>query len=225
VHEWRNLGMEASRIIGALLKNITIDTEEAIYRHLLPDLLDVLDASGVIMVVEGRRYVYGDLPSHADTDDLILWLNSQSAAESVSCNHLGERFPSANRYADVVSGLLATPLSAYMSNSIVWLRKEKLRTVHWAGRPEKIFHEDAAGVRLSPRKSFEAWQEIWRGRSAPWSHIEVEAAKSIALALTQGLAQKAQLELAQAEKNARMKRYVKSVNTGRFLKIVRSRYI
>lgn len=200
VHEWRNLGMEASRIVGALLKNITIDTEEAIYRHLLPDLLDLLDASGVIMVVEGRRYVYGDLPSHADTEDLILWLSTQSAAETVSCNHLGERFPSATRYAEVASGLLATPLSEAMNNCIIWLRKEKLRTVHWAGRPEKIFHEDAAGVRLSPRKSFEAWQEIWRGRSAPWSHIEVETAKSIALALTQGLAQKAQLELAQAEK-------------------------
>jgi diguanylate cyclase (GGDEF)-like protein/PAS domain S-box-containing protein len=200
VHEWRNLGMDASRIIGALLKNITMDTEEAIYQHLLPDLLNLLDATGVIMAVEGRRYVYGDLPSHADVDALNAWLSTQSAFDSLSCNHLGERFSPADGYADVASGLLATPLSVDMNNCIIWLRKEKLRTVHWAGRPEKIFHEDEAGVRLSPRKSFETWQETWRGRSEPWSHIEIETAKSIALALTQGLAQKAQLELAQAEK-------------------------
>lgn len=199
-HEQMNLGMEASRIIGELLKNITTAPEGTVLRHLLPDLLVLLGASGVIMAVEGKHYAYGEVPEPAVIGDLFAWLSSQSATELFSCDYLAQHFAPSIAYADIAAGLLATPLSIEMSNCILWLRKEKLRTVRWAGNPEKIFLKDPFGVRLSPRKSFETWTESWRGRSASWSHAEIQTAKSIALALTQGLAQKNQLEQAQAER-------------------------
>ena len=199
IHEQRSLGMEANRIIGELLKNITTDPEGAIYNFLLPNLLVLLDATGVIMLVEGKSYTHGEVPVPSAISNLLDWLGSQSATEVFSCDHLTQYFPPADAYADIAAGLLATPLSAEMRNCILWLRKEKLRTVHWAGSPEKIFHKDPVGVRLSPRKSFETWTESWRGRSTPWSHVETETARTIALALTQGLAQKYKLEREQEE--------------------------
>ena len=192
--ERQNLGMGASRIIGELLKNITSDSEESVLQGLLPDLLVLLDASGVIMVVEGKHYVHGDVPEPDAAHELIAWLGRQSSNGLFSCDHLEKQFAPAGAYTNIASGLLATPLSTEMSNCILWLRKEKIRTVHWAGNPEKIFLRDPAGIRLSPRKSFESWTESCRGQSNSWTQVEIETARSIALGLTEGLSQKSKLD-------------------------------
>src|SRR3954447_12097010 len=36
--------------------------------------------------------------------------------------------------------------------------------------------EEAGGMRVHPRKSFEAWKETVRGRSLPWRQSEIESA-------------------------------------------------
>lgn len=193
--EQHNLEKKALFVVGELLKNISKNSELLIFQPLLPELLTLFNASGVILVVEGKCHLHGVVPGAEAITDLLVWLGSQPAAEMFCCDQLEQHFPPASAYADIVAGLLAIPLSREMRNCIIWLRKEKLRTVHWAGRPDKILDEDMAGVRLSPRKSFELWAETWRGRSEPWSPVETATACVLALALTEGLAQKRQLEL------------------------------
>jgi len=200
VHEQGNLGLEASRIIGELLRNITTDTEGAIYQYLLPGLLDLLDATGVIVAIEGKHYVAGYVPESAAISELLVWLGSQAEKEFYSCDYLARHFTPATAYAEIAAGLLATPLSSEMHNCILWFRKEKLRTVQWAGNPEKTVLKYEAGVRLSPRKSFEKWTESWHGRCESWSYAETEIARFVSLALTHGLSQKKQLERAQEER-------------------------
>lgn len=200
IQEQQNMGLEASRIIGDLLKNITADSVSALMRHLLPELLVLLNATGIIGVVEGKQYVNGDVPEPAQVFELLSWLASQPSTESFSSDYLSLDFSPAAAYPEIASGVLASPVSSDMRNCIVWLRKEKLRTVNWAGKPEKIFQNDPAGIRLSPRKSFENWTELWQGRSTAWSHAESKTAQSVALAITQGLAQKKLLEQAQADR-------------------------
>ncbi len=53
---------------------------------------------------------------------------------------------------------------------MLWLRPEQPRVVDWGGDPHnaKIAEGEGPAVRISPRKSFEKWQEVVRGRSAPW---------------------------------------------------------
>ena len=85
-----------------------------------------------------------------------------------------------------------------MLNCIIWLRKEKPRTINWAGKYEEGFVQNAAGnYRLTPRKSFELWSESWSGRCTPWTPVEVGVATMLALAIPESLAQKRRLEEAQ----------------------------
>jgi len=199
--ELNSLGLRASLIIGELLKHISAGTEEFILLRVLPELLNLMNATGVLMVVEGKTYVYGELPGQGEIDVLRAWLGSRSGSELFSCDHLAQHFAPADAYSDIASGLLALPLTTDMQNCIIWFRKEKLRTLHWAGKPEKdIFKDQAGEVRLAPRNSFETWTEIWRGRCEPWSDAEIETAKVLALALTEGLSQKSKLEKGDVER-------------------------
>ena len=200
---------KANLIVNKLLKSITTQTEGAILQLLLPDLQTLMEATGIIVVIEGKRNLYGDVPSSKKIDSLFEWLGKQTSSEIFSCDYLGQQFPPAAEYADIASGLLATSLSGEMLNCIIWLRKEKLRTVNWAGKYEEGFVKNAAGsYRLTPRKSFQIWTESWRGRSTPWTHVEMGIAAMLALTLPESLSQKCKLEeeqskLRQAEEEIR----------------------
>jgi len=49
---------------------------------------------------------------------------------------------------------------------IFFYRKEKKEIYRWAGKPHT---QEEAEQRLSPRKSFELWQETVKGKSMPWT--------------------------------------------------------
>jgi light-regulated signal transduction histidine kinase (bacteriophytochrome)/signal transduction histidine kinase len=197
INEQRNLGTEATRIIGDLLKSIITSTGGDLQLTLLPNLQVLLGATGIVMTVEGKHHVHGAVPQSDELSGLFAWLCTQPATDVFGCDSLTKEFAPAGSYPDIASGILVAPLSSDMRNCVLWLRKERIRTVQWAGRPEKVLSKDRAGVRLSPRKSFENWTETWRGRCEPWSCSETETARSIAQVLTQGLSQKTKLELEQ----------------------------
>ncbi len=194
VHEQHNLGIEASRIVGKLLK-ISQARSEDIPEQLLPDLLALIGATGVIMAIEGKHYVHGEVPGPSAVKDLMVWLGSQPATEILTSNQLTELYPASKAYSEIASGIVATPISTEMRNSIVWLRPEKIRTVNWAGNLEKTIQSDMTGaVSLSPRKSFDIWNELWHRHGISWTQAEISTAAILARALTEGLAQKSKLE-------------------------------
>ncbi|MDO9075009.1 MAG: hypothetical protein Q7U73_17265 [Rubrivivax sp.] len=63
----------------------------------------------------------------------------------------------------------------------MWLRKEPLLTVTWAGDPHKPMDEDP--LKVSPRRSFAAWSEIVRDTALPWSTSEGMMGRAIGTAL------------------------------------------
>jgi diguanylate cyclase (GGDEF)-like protein/PAS domain S-box-containing protein len=188
---------EANKIVSDLLNYINVDTEKNILERLLPELMTLLNATGIIMVVDGKRCMYGTVPDPADLDALLHWLGSQPTTEIFSCEQLGKLFPPAKVYADIAAGLLTTPLSEVMSSCIIWLRSEKVRTIKWAGNYQTGLAQNSAGIfRLTPRKSFETWTEQWLGRSLSWSNVETGIAAMIALSLPESVAHKLRLEQA-----------------------------
>jgi diguanylate cyclase (GGDEF)-like protein/PAS domain S-box-containing protein len=183
------------QIVSELLKYISTDAAEAILHILFPKLLDLQNASGMAMIIEGKLFLHGDVPSVREVNALIQWLSNLPVTEVFSSNYLSKQYPPAEAYPHLAAGLIATPLSNDMRNCIIWLRKEKPRTVKWAGKHEKdIVQDDAGLIRLTPRKSFAIWTEHWLGRSEPWSHVEIGIAGMLALALPEGLAHKSRLE-------------------------------
>ncbi|OAI24470.1 EAL domain-containing protein [Methylomonas koyamae] len=193
----------ANHVVGELLNYIFTSQEETILQRLLPELMQLLHADGVVALVEGKRHSHGLIPTAAQLEALLPWLSGRACANSFSCEYLAKYFPPAANYPDTAAGVLCTPLSAGLRNGIVWFRTEKPRTVHWAGRAEKGLVADAAGgYRLTPRQSFEIWSELWRGRSAPWSPVELGVANMLAVTLPEGLAQKSRLEQALKQQSA-----------------------
>ncbi|UAW99367.1 GAF domain-containing protein [Halopseudomonas nanhaiensis] len=52
---------------------------------------------------------------------------------------------------------------------IFWFRLEEVHKIRWGGKPDKSMSVGPSGPRLTPRGSFDAWEEVVRGTSAPWS--------------------------------------------------------
>ena len=94
-------------------------------------------------------------------------LNGQFATDSV------QRFVAQDEgFRARASGLLYTTTGSDLGRGrleVMWVRAEQAGTVTWAGRPEKIESEVDGQVRISPRKSFEAWSTQTEGHARPWT--------------------------------------------------------
>lgn len=164
--------------IVAGLKRDFLQVKQADLQRRLRDMQHLFDATGLIAVVDGKCHVHGEVPAMPLTETLLAWLAEQAFEQGVfSSDHLSESFPAASACTDSAAGLLAIRISADMRCGFVWLRKEKLRTVQWAGKSDKDITPDGAGsYRLRPRKSFQIWSELWRGYSFSWSLFDTEIA-------------------------------------------------
>jgi two-component system, chemotaxis family, sensor kinase Cph1 len=156
------------------------DVEEALESH-LQDLLAVVRADGVAVrrgqsvVAAGRHPTdNGDLLALAD------WLLSRPEGVCYASDSLSRELPSASAYADLASGLLSATVSSAEPHQLLWFRAEQVEVINWAGNPHKPAEPGAKPGTLTPRHSFEVWRETVRGRSEPWTGIEIEAASRLA---------------------------------------------
>lgn len=60
----------------------------------------------------------------------------------------------------------------------MWFRAEARHAVDWGGDPHNkaIAIQERDSVRLSPRTSFDRWQEVVRDRSQPWTPAQRQLA-------------------------------------------------
>jgi len=147
-----------------------------------PNLLDGIAAGGAALHHRDRWWRVGNTPSDIDLDALGDWLNKLPELASLTrplyaTDSLARDYPAAAAFADVASGLLVTPLSRTNRNLMLWFRPEVTQTVSWGGNPhDKPTVPGPNGPRLTPRRSFELFQESVRGRSLPWMAVELDAA-------------------------------------------------
>jgi light-regulated signal transduction histidine kinase (bacteriophytochrome) len=152
-----------------------------------PTLLDGMDAGGAALYHRDRWWRVGATPTEAQLDALGDWLASRSEFFAGARTHyatdcLVREYPPGAAFADVASGLLAVPLSRNGRNLMLWFRPETIRTVRWGGNPhDKPTVTGPHGPRLTPRASFELFQESVRERSLPWKTVELEAAARLRL--------------------------------------------
>jgi light-regulated signal transduction histidine kinase (bacteriophytochrome) len=144
------------------------------------DLLALTDAAGVAVVLEGSIELHGRTPTKPQVEALVAWLANHAPTDVLVLDALPATFPPAREYAWSAAGLLAIPISRVHKSYVLWFRPEVVSTVTWGGDPAKPLQTEVDGtVRLHPRKSFEAWVETVRGRSAPWLPPEVESAREL----------------------------------------------
>lgn len=138
----------------------------------------MLGADSFAAVRGAELYVAGRAPRHEDIRSIAAHVAERAKATPFSTDRLSEQPPSAENCRDLAGGVLAITMSTDEPTILMWFRAEKIEVVNWAGNP----HKDARGdtnVPLTPRASFESWSEAVRGRSAPWTLFEVEAASRL----------------------------------------------
>jgi light-regulated signal transduction histidine kinase (bacteriophytochrome) len=153
----------------------------------VPSLVDGIASGGAALYHLNRWCRVGATPSEAELDALDDWLEGRPEFNSLinplyATDSLVRDYPPAAAFAGVASGLLAVPLSRARRNKILWFRPEFIQTVNWAGNPhDKPTVTGPHGPRLTPRRSFELFQESVHQRSLPWLTVERESAAGFRL--------------------------------------------
>jgi light-regulated signal transduction histidine kinase (bacteriophytochrome) len=163
----------------------------------VPDiLLSFVRASGAAVVSGSAVDVYGQTPPREQVVALTEWLTSRGGSEVFHSDNVGRDIPQLPELAESVAGVLSVAISQLHSNFILWFKPERTLLVKWAGRPEKSVSASGA---LSPRHSFDIWQETVSGFSAPWDALDTEGVVELRAAVLGIVLRKAEemAELAQ----------------------------
>jgi PAS domain S-box-containing protein len=147
----------------------------------LPALREITNAAGVALLANGHFARHGCLPDEQSLQKIVEWLETMPDFDLFHTGHLSAHLPWTDAIREDASGLIAVRISSVLKRYLLWFRPEVIRTVRWAGEPEKSM--DQAG-QLHPRSSFAEWKEIVRGRSEPWTAVEIESASDFRSALT-----------------------------------------
>ena len=159
---------------------VRLTRSESIGAELVADesrLLSLIPAGGVAVLMDGKLHTAGITPPADLITEVLAWLKGL-AKPIVSSYQLGLDFPPAARCSATASGLLAVALSRSPADYVIWFRPELVSTVSWAGNPEKAVTLGPLGDRLTPRKSFEAWQQEVRLQSEHWDEADLETARA-----------------------------------------------
>jgi two-component system, chemotaxis family, sensor kinase Cph1 len=145
--------------------------------HPAPRLLDLVSAGGCAVCLDGEITVVGNALDIEAIRKLIEWIDSNISDDLFSTNSLPKLYPDAEAFKNTASGLLVLRISRIRSYYILWFRPEVIQTVNWAGNPNLVFNiADNSNFTLSPRQSFELWQETVRLTSLPWKQCELDSA-------------------------------------------------
>jgi len=173
-------------------------------------VMQPLDATGVALFQGGEILTGGEVPSTPELKALLAWIEETPHEGPFVCSSVAKANPALDSLTPTASGVLAVKLSNTRPDYLVWLRKEQLQSVTWAGDPNKPFVGDSP-LDLSPRRSFAAWSEIVRGTALPWTPVEVALARAVGVALVEIIVQVEAVRLLIGEQQlAHMRAAVKS---------------
>jgi light-regulated signal transduction histidine kinase (bacteriophytochrome) len=147
-------------------------------------LAQVTDGDGAALIIDGHCEMYGQTPPEQAIQKLATWMDAQPELMLFESQHLKRDIEWADEISDVASGLLAIRISDVRQSYLMWFRPEVVRTVNWAGEPPTLGESNSnREKKLHPRESFRIWKEMVRGRSAPWTEMEIESAREFRNAL------------------------------------------
>lgn len=142
-------------------------------------LKTTLTADALLLTLDGVARPLEDVDPHW-AQALTVWLETQGTdlvhvVDSKQLPAWQDDVPAAQRFY----GVLAMRFDAPRQGWVVALRRERLQTIRWGGKPDKVIAHGPLGPRLTPRGSFEEWRETVRGTASPWSPIQLEIASQL----------------------------------------------
>ncbi|WP_407427177.1 ATP-binding protein, partial [Arcticibacter sp.] len=179
-----------SELSKYMLQSMSI--EDALTAHSIT-LMDVADISGAVLVYENNITKLGITPDDEQLGNLIAWINKTITEPIYYTQHLSLLNPDAAAYKKIASGMFVCTISKELGEYVIWFKPEQLRTIDWAGNPEKPAEIDVENglLSISPRRSFEKWSETVAGTSKHWDNSEIKSILRLKGEITYAINQKA----------------------------------
>ena len=149
----------------------------------------MIACDGIAVWSEGGITLEGETPTENEVKDLIGFINRTSPGRICASADIAKVYAAGQSFRDRAAGFLAIPISRVPRDCLIFFRREVLRSVNWAGDPNKSYSEGPLGSRLTPRKSFELWQETVAGQSRPWTQGDLRIAESLRVTLLEVILQ------------------------------------
>ena len=167
------------------------------------------DARGAAIVHEQTVLSVGDAPPAERLRRLAERLSETDVGDVFVTDSLAVQWPEYEDIADLASGVLAISISQLHTSYIFWFRPQVVRTVRWAGDPQKLAAE-AGAERLHPRHSFASWAQQVRLRAEPWSRAVIDAVTDFRVAMLNVVLRRAEERAALTSRLQRSNRELES---------------
>ncbi|MBD2209917.1 response regulator [Nostoc linckia FACHB-104] len=185
---------------------------ESVFQQNQLAVMNLVHAQGAAIILENEVSLLGETPALNEVKALMNWLLEKQCQPIFVTDSLSKIYPQAQQFSAIASGILVISIVLQQkSYHIIWFRPEQIQTVNWAGNPHtsvSISSDDE--MRLTPRKSFELWQEIVKETSLPWQSAEMEAALEMRNTLMLAVLEFSQVALEQAAEQAAIANHAKS---------------
>jgi len=158
---------------------------DAVIRDSIDDFARLIPCDGAGIWLNGSWTFQGYTPSEKHVLTLVNFAKKVSEAAVWETNQISNDIPEAVDYAADVSGILIVPLSQRPRDYLFFFRREMVRTLNWAGNPQKTYESGPMGDRLTPRSSFDIWKQTVHRQSLPWTDEELEIAEATRTALAE----------------------------------------
>ena len=187
-HQQQQREAAINRIVSLLHAQPTIEFTSAI-----DAAIEVLGGDGGQLYIQrdsplrlcrGQQPLWQELPTEFSLEDAVkAWWQASSPSESLyplletdDVTEIPQLIPIAETLTQVgLRGLLALYLhhrQQFLGYLVVFRREINLE-IHWAGEFDPNRQQER------PRQSFDAWKELKRGQSQPWSLAEQQLAREI----------------------------------------------
>ena len=166
---------EKEVLLDLLGTSLEEDTQDDLFANQAQALLTLVRADGVVARRGGRTTLLGQTPALEDCAALFGVLQARLQEEPLSTDRVGTLLPGFADLASQASGALFIPFQE-PADGLLWLRKEEVQTVRWAGPPDGLKMAPHVSIRRSPRRSFAVQEQVQYGRSPAWLPAEIEAA-------------------------------------------------
>ncbi|WP_405211815.1 ATP-binding protein [Dokdonia sp. Asnod2-E02] len=140
-------------------------------------MLSITEATGGAIFLENKISTVGETPASDDILDLVDWIYNSQMGDTYTSHNLTKEYDKGEAFAKMASGVLCVFVAKGEKDCILWFKPELKQVISWGGNPEKAVVEE--GKRLTPRKSFEKWNQEQVLTSLPWKDYEIASAQAL----------------------------------------------
>lgn len=154
------------------------------FKDLVPIFQDVIDCDGLAITRDGKVLSHGSTPGPDAIREIAQSLPNDENLIEGSGKLIDDGWANGADLAASAGCLLVRATAAYPLQ-LMFFRDEVVRSIKWAGKPQKQIEDGEYGPRITPRGSFKAFIAEQKGRSTPWQVEDVAAARELQVLLTQ----------------------------------------